>query len=98
MNQENKQLEIMTHNLSIQNRQGAHLDGVIEVVRFDECEVLLETICGTLSIDGKGLRLSEWNAERSSAMLEGHIDAITYFDKKQDNSKSQNGLFRKLLK
>ena len=98
MNSENKQSETRAHHLSIQNRKGAHLEGVIEVIRFDDCEVLLETICGTLSIDGGDLRLSEWNAERGLAFLEGRIDAVTYFDKKQDDAKQHGGLFGKLLK
>ncbi len=99
MNQENKQAEnIRAHSLSIQNRQGAHLEGVIEVIRFDENEVLLETSCGTLSIDGEGLSLGEWNAERGLASFNGRIDAVTYFDKKQDDSKDRGKLFGKLLK
>ena len=98
MNIENKQMESKSHALSIKNRQGAQLEGVLEVIRFDENEVLLETVCGTLSIDGDGLSLSEWNAERGLAALEGRIDAITYFDKKQEDSKAHTGLFGKLLK
>lgn len=98
MNTENKQPENKLHSLSIKNRQGAQLEGVLEVIRFDEREVLLETVCGTLSIDGEGLHLSEWNAERGLAALEGRIDAVTYFDKKQEDSKVHGGLFGKLLK
>lgn len=92
MNTENKQ-----HALVIKNRNGAQLEGITEVIRFDESEVLLETVCGTLSIDGEGLSLSEWNAERGLATLAGRIDAVTYFDKKQEDSKT-HGLFGKLLK
>ncbi len=98
MNTENKQQESKSHALSVKNRQGAQLEGVLEVIRFDENEVLLETVCGTLSIDGEGLSLSEWNAERGLAALEGRIDAVTYFDKKQEGSKAHTGLFGKLLK
>lgn len=98
MNTENKPAENKSHTTSIKNRQEAQLEGILEVIRFDEREVLLETVCGTLSIDGEGLHLSEWNTERGSAMLKGRIDAITYFDKKQDDSKSHSGLFGKLLK
>lgn len=98
MNIENKQTESKSHALSIKNRQGALLEGVLEVIRFDENEVLLETVCGTLSIDGDGLSLSEWNAERGLAALEGRIDAVTYFDKKQEDSKVHTRLFGKLLK
>lgn len=97
MNNENKQFENKAHSLSIQNREGAHLEGILEVIRFDENEVLLETVCGTLSIDGDGLHLSEWNAERGSAVLAGRVDAVTYFNKKQDDAKPHTGLFGKLL-
>ena len=98
MNIENKPTENQLHTLTVKNREGAQLQGVLEVIRFDETEVLLETICGRLSIDGEGLHLSEWNAERGSATLEGRVDAVTYFDKKQEGSKPHNGLFGKLLK
>ena len=98
MNTENRQTENKLHNLTIQNRQGASLEGVLEVIRFDESEVLLETVCGTLSIDGEGLHLSEWNAERGLATLVGRVDAVTYFDKKQEDAKTHSGLFGKLLK
>ena len=97
MSTEYKQPESKLHTLTIQNRQGAQLEGVLGVIRFDENEVLLETVCGTLSIDGEGMHLSEWNAERGLAALEGRIDAITYFDKKQDDAKMYQGLFGKLL-
>lgn len=98
MNAENKQAENKSHTLSIQNRKSAHFEGVLEVIRFDEREVLLETTCGTVSIDGEGLSLSEWNTERGLAALDGRIDAVTYFDKKQDDSKQRGGFFGKLLK
>ena len=98
MNIENKQSENKLHNLTIQNRQSAQIEGVLGIVRFDETEVLLETVCGTLSVDGEGLHLSEWNTERGFATLDGRIDAVTYFDKKQDDVKSHNGLFGKLRK
>ena len=98
MNTENKQAENKLHSLTIKNREGAQIEGVLEVIRFDENEVLLETVCGTLSIDGKELHLSEWNAEHGLAGLEGRVDAVTYFDKKQDDVKAHNGLFGKLLK
>ena len=97
MSVEYKQTENKLHSITIKNRQGAQLEGILSVTRFDENEVLLETVCGTLSIDGEGLHLSEWNADQGSATLEGRIDAITYFDKKQNDAKMHQGLFGKLL-
>lgn len=99
MSIENKPAENKIHTLTVKNREGAHLEGVLEVIRFDETEALLETTCGTLSIDGERLHLCEWNTEHGFAVLEGRIDAITYFDKKQEGStNTHSGLFGKLLK
>lgn len=98
MNIDSKLAENKLHSLTVKNRQGVQIEGVLEVIRFDENEVLLETVCGTLSIDGEGLHLSEWNTERGSATLDGRVDAVTYFDKKQDEAKTHGGLFGKLLK
>ena len=98
MNTESKQPEKRLHSLSIRNRESAQLDGVLEVIRFDEGEVILETTYGTLSIDGEELHLSEWNAERGLATLEGRIDAVTYFDKKQEDPQKRGGFLGKLLK
>ena len=98
MNAENKQPENKSHSLSIHHRKSADLEGVLEVIRFDDREVLLETTCGTLSIDGEGLTLCEWNTERGLATLEGRIDAVTYFDKKQQDSKVHTGIFGKRIK
>ena len=98
MNIENKPVENRAHNVTIKNRQEAQFSGVLDVVRFDENEVLLETACGTLSIDGEGLRLSEWNTEQGIASLVGRVDAITYFDKKQEPPKTTGKFFARLAK
>ncbi|MBO5931944.1 MAG: YabP/YqfC family sporulation protein [Clostridia bacterium] len=95
---ENAPKDNKLHSICIQNRKIAHLEGVTDVIRFDENEVLLETACGMLSIDGEGLRLSEWNTERGLATLEGRIDGIEYFDKKQEDAKAHNRLFGRTLK
>ena len=80
MNLENKPTQNKLHSLTLQNRTGAQLEGVFEVIRFDENEAIFDTVCGTLSIDGEGLHLSEWNTERGSATLEGAsvVSAVWY--------------------
>ena len=98
MSIENTPKDNKLHSICMQNRKTAHLEGVVDVIRFDESEVLLETVCGMLSIDGEALRLSEWNTERGLATLEGRIDGIEYFDKKQEDAKAHNRLFGRSLK
>lgn len=93
MSIENKQ-----HSISILQRQQTHLEGILEVVRFDTQEVILETVCGTLSVDGSELHLTEWNTANGTATLSGQVDAITYFDKGPSEGASKSGLLSKLFK
>lgn len=99
MNTENKPTtDNKQHSISIMQRQKAHLTGILEVISFDAQEVILETVCGTLSIDGGELRLTEWNTENGTATLLGQVDAITYFDKKTSDGAHKSGLLGKLFK
>ena len=99
MNTENKQpTNSKQHSVSIMQRQRAHLEGILEVVSFDAQEVILETVCGTLSIDGSDLHLTEWNTENGTATLSGQVDAITYFDKKPNEAAPKSKLLGKLFK
>ena len=47
-----------THKLILQNRGNASITGVTDVVSFDECQVILDTDQGLLTLKGKGLHVS----------------------------------------
>ncbi len=96
MNTENKPNEGKIHRFCMSNRANAQIEGVLEVISFDDKEVLLDTSCGMMTIDGTELRISTLNTETGLVALEGRIDAITYFEKK--NEQKSGGFFSRMLR
>ena len=47
------------HSLSLKGRARLTLDGVTEVVSFDEGAVILRTALGLLTVEGEGLHVTK---------------------------------------
>ena len=58
INREEKKEE-MNCNLLLEDRKKLQITGVIEVIRFNEEEILLNTKLGTLLIKGENLKMYE---------------------------------------
>ena len=73
-----------------------HLDvsGVTEVIRFDDICVILQTVCGELTIDGKDLKMSVMDKEKGIVTLDGQVDAMYYLD---ENKKEKRGFFGRVF-
>ena len=68
------------HKISLTNRRLCMINGVNDVISFDEAEVLLETEQGTLQIKGEGLHVSRLTLERGELDIDGRIDSMVYSD------------------
>ena len=66
------------HTLTLENRAKLFLNGIEEVVSFDERTVVLNTALGAMSIEGEGLHVLSLSLENGHVTVEGHIDAIFY--------------------
>ncbi|MFW6034697.1 MAG: sporulation protein YabP [Halothermotrichaceae bacterium] len=69
------------HNLSLNNRKDMSMDGVKEVVSFDENKIILQTTQGNLYIKGDDLNIQKLNLENSNIKISGHITLLEYTDK-----------------
>lgn len=78
------------HSFSSQNREGLMIDGVNDVVSFDEKGIALETECGSMAIEGEGLHITVLNITDGRVEIEGKINGLYYFDR---NPKQSKGLF-----
>ena len=56
------------------------VDGVTEVVSFDDVSVLLVTTCGEMTVEGSDLKLSQLDTERGCVCVCGRIGGIYYGD------------------
>ncbi|MBO7292384.1 MAG: sporulation protein YabP [Clostridia bacterium] len=80
------------HSLQLKNREKLMLDGVREVLRFDEGLVVLETALGALSVEGEGLHVTKLLLDCGEVAIEGHISALLY----GDGGEKKRGFFRRL--
>lgn len=81
--------------LVLRDRRLLELDGVSEVVGFDEAAVFLKTACGPLTVEGKGLHLTRLDLDRGIVSVEGTVSSILYTEEKGSEGR---GFFSRLLK
>ena len=72
-------------------RKTLSIEGVCDVISFDETLVALSMEDCVLSVDGEGMRVVRMDVESGDLVLEGKINALTYSDKRIRKS----GLFGK---
>ena len=82
------------HDVSLKSRKSMNIDGVDDVISFDESLVLLLTVCGEMTVEGTGLHIKVLDLESGVVELEGNVEGIFYADEKSDNSAHKGVLAR----
>ena len=72
------QEQLLPHKLTLHERRTLTMDGVTEVVSFDENSVMLRTSLGDLMIQGQQLQLRDLTLEGGKVCVEGQIFGMTY--------------------
>lgn len=75
---------LLTHKLTLQNRQNGTVAGVLDVHSFDEEEILLLTDAGKLQVKGEQLHVKRLNLEKGEVDIEGKVNSLTYLTKNVD--------------
>lgn len=70
--------EHLPHKLQLNERQQLTMNGVTEVVSFDDSAVVLQTSLGTLIVQGQELQLKTLSLEGGQVAVDGHITALIY--------------------
>ncbi len=78
--------------LQLVGRQQLSVQGVEDVLRFEESSILLETDLGTLEVDGEQLRIARLDPDRKEILICGNVGAICYVD---TAPKRSGGWFRR---
>lgn len=76
------------HKISMVGRRKAAMNGVADVLSFDDREILLDTTEGMLAIRGEGLHVNRLSVEKGEVDIEGRILSLTYSEKEGSR---QNG-------
>jgi sporulation protein YabP len=65
-------------NLTLENRKRLILNGVVEVISFNEEKILLNTIQGMLTIKGSSLKMNKLDVQNGDVIIVGTIDSCVY--------------------
>lgn len=80
------------HSFSSKGREGIAVEGVSDVISFDEGGVVMETTCGSFAVEGENLHVTVLNVTDGRVVIEGRINGVYYFD---STPKQKRGLFGK---
>ena len=85
------------HKVTMTNRKSCAINGVKDVLSFDEHEILLETEQGMMMIKGDELHVNRLTLDKGEVDVDGKIDSLTYSDVANSSNKNEsflNKLFR----
>ena len=86
-----------SHQISASNRLKMNVTGVCDVISFDEQCVVLNTVCGSMTIDGDQLHIHVLDTQEGTVSMEGRIDSIVYLDNEQTKD-TKGGFWGRLLR
>jgi len=82
------------HRLVLEERGSLSVTGVEEVERFDEAEIVMATVRGTLVVRGTGLHIEKLSLDGGELKVEGNVDSLTYED---EGGGDRTGFFARLF-
>lgn len=83
------------HDVIIKSRKRLEMSGINDVSSFDETEILVQTDGFGISIEGEGLKIEKFDAEKGEFIVNGMINGIFYFVKETTKKKkSITNLFK----
>ena len=92
-----KENKSVPHRITINQRESMELNGITDVISFDEQAVVLSTVCGEMAIEGSALHIHVLSMEQGIVTLDGRIDSVTYYDRETTVKGEKRGFLGKLL-
>ena len=75
------------HTVHLTARRDLEINGVTDVISFDENCVSLETVCGLLDIEGEALGVRALSLESGRVEIGGTVSGMWYSEKKPKTAK-----------
>lgn len=82
----------LPHKLTLNERKALTMQGVTEVVSFDDTAVILRTSMGTLVVQGRDLQLKTLSLDGGQVAVDGSISALIY-----EEPRAERGWIRRLF-
>ena len=83
-------------SLMLENRNKLTINGVIEVINFNENQILLNTDVGTMIVKGHELKMNKLDVQNGDVAITGKVDSFIYTSDKSKVKKDSiiSRLFR----
>lgn len=89
-------IEDKKSNLMLENRNKLNISGIIEVINFNENQILLNTNVGTMIVRGQELKMNKLDVQNGDVVITGKVDSFVYTSDKSKAKKDSivSRLFR----
>jgi sporulation protein YabP len=91
-----KKVEEKKSSMMLENRKRLSLSGVIEVISFNDEQIILNTSLGTLIIKGEELRMNKLDVQNGDIMITGTVNSCAYINK--ESKQDKESILAKLFK
>lgn len=98
MNAEAAKANRTEHKIVVQSRECVEVCGVTDVVSFDEQSVILNTVCGSLAVEGAALHIHVLDIAQGIVTLDGKVDSVSYYEADNSENTGKSGFFGKLFR
>ncbi len=79
--------KVLKHtSLVIKERASVSVDGVENVLGFDESYVALATVAGKIIVEGEGLKIENLSKNSGEILISGKISGVLYSEEKSPKS------------
>ena len=82
----------LPHKLTLNERRQLTMNGVTEVISFDDTSVVLRTNMGVLTVHGKELQLKNLSLDGGQVAVDGSVAALIY-----EEAPASGGWLRRLF-
>lgn len=91
---EEKSINLLPHNIVLEDRKHLTVSGVKDVDSFDEMNIVALTALGEMTVSGSNLRINRFSTDVGELAIDGDICAITY----SENTHEQGGFFSRIFR
>lgn len=76
------------HDIIIKSRENIIINGIKDIIDFDDQEVNLSTVCGNLCIEGENIHINTLNVQSGEIAIFGKINSLYYIDSTETGRKT----------
>jgi sporulation protein YabP len=87
------------HELTLTGRSRLSVTGVLQVISFDDGEILLETEMGTLMLRGENMNITHLDLTAGQIAVQGSVAAMEYREQRSKKIKEKGkNILQRLIK